>query len=156
MGWRNVNGQGNSLGNSVTGTRMRGTRVAWRIAIAAALTVAGAALPLTAHHSHANYDISTWLVMEGKVKQIVLIAPHSIVYLDVKNEKGELTTWALEATNPRGIEGNGVKREDVRAGDTVKARCHVLRDGAKGCLLGFITPMHGDVARGHGVEREWD
>ena len=32
----------------------------------------------------------------------------------------------------------------------------LLRDGAKGCLLGFITPMHGDAARGNGVEIEWD
>jgi len=128
----------------------------WRTVIVASLVVASSAIPLVAHHSHANYDISAWVVLEGTVKQIVLIAPHSIVYLDVKNEKGEPTTWALEATNPRGIQGNGVKREDVRAGDTIKARCHVLRDGAKGCLLGFITPLHGDAARGHGVEREWD
>ena len=44
----------------------------------------------------------------------------------------------------------------ARAGDRIKARCHQLRDGANGCLLGFITPLHGDAARGHGVEREWD
>ena len=114
------------------------------------------AVSLAAHHSHANYDISKWMVLEGTVKQVIMIAPHSLVYLDVKDEKGETITWALEATNPIGIMGNGVKREDVRAGDTIKVRCHVLRDGAKGCLLGFVTPTHGDKARGHGVEREWD
>jgi hypothetical protein len=118
--------------------------------------VAGFAVPLAAHHSHANYDISKWTVLEGTVKQVVLIAPHSIVYLDVRDEKGEAATWALEATNPIGIYRNGVKREDVRAGDTIKVRCHLLRDGAKGCLLGFVTPTHGDKARGHGVEIEWD
>ena len=114
------------------------------------------AVSLAAHHSHANYDISKWMVLEGTVKQVIMIAPHSLVYLDVKDEKGETITWALEATNPIGIMGNGVKREDVRAGDTIKVRCHVLRDGAKGCLLGFVTPTHGDKNRGHGVEREWD
>jgi len=118
--------------------------------------VVSVAVSLAAHHSHANYDISKWLVLEGTVKQVIMIAPHSLVYLDVKDEKGETITWALEATNPIGIMGNGVKREDVRAGDTIKVRCHVLRDGAKGCLLGFVTPTHGDKARGHGVEREWD
>ena len=118
--------------------------------------VVSVAVSLAAHHSHANYDISKWMVLEGTVKQVILIAPHSLVYLDVKDEKGETITWALEATNPIGIMGNGVKREDVRAGDTIKVRCHVLRDGAKGCLLGFVTPTHGDKARGHGVEREWD
>jgi hypothetical protein len=123
---------------------------------AAFVYVAGCAVSLTAHHSHANYDISKWTTMEGTVKQVIMIAPHSLVYLDVKGEKGEMVTWALEATNPIGILGNGVKREDVRAGDTIKVRCHVLRDGARGCLLGFVTPTHGDKNRGHGVEREWD
>ena len=127
-----------------------------RIFAAAFVCVAGLAVSVTAHHSHANYDISKWTVLEGTVKQVIMIAPHSIVYLDVKGEKGETSTWALEATNPIGIMGNGVKREDVRAGDTIKVRCHLLRDGAKGCLLGFVTPTHGDKARGHGVEREWD
>jgi hypothetical protein len=50
----------------------------------------------------------------------------------------------------------GVKKEDVRVGDQIKVRCHFLRDGTNGCLLGFVTPMHGDKARGHGVELEWD
>ena len=127
----------------------------WRV-FAVVSCLLGFAVPLSAHHSHANYDTSKWVVIEGTVKQIVFIAPHSIVYLDVKDTKGETSTWALEATNPRGIMNNGVKREDVRAGDTIKVRCHVLRDGAKGCLLGFIAPTHGDAARGHGVEREWD
>ncbi|HZM62940.1 MAG TPA: DUF6152 family protein [Vicinamibacterales bacterium] len=104
-----------------------------------------------AHHSHGNYDVTTWTVMEGTVKQVVFIVPHSIVYLDVKGQ-----TWALEATNPQGIFLRGVKKEDVQVGDTIKVRCHLLRDGGKGCLLGFVTPMHGDKARGHGVEIEWD
>ena len=128
--------------------------------VVASLCVAGlAALPVTpatAHHSHANYDITKWTVLEGTVKQLVLMAPHSLVYLDVKDEKGAVATWALEAGSPRGILNNGVKREDIRAGDPIRVRCHLLRDGAKGCLLGFVTPMHGDAARGHGIELEWD
>jgi hypothetical protein len=112
--------------------------------------------PLAAHHSHGNYDLSTWTTMEGTVKQVLLIVPHSIVYLDVKDDKGETVTWSLEATGPRGILENGVTREDVKTGDRVRVRCHLLRDGARACLLGFVTPMHGDMARGHGVEREWD
>jgi hypothetical protein len=134
--------------------------MSWRTAVVAVLSMAGlatgVAVPAGAHHSHANYDISKWTMLQGTVKQLVLMAPHSIVYLDVKDEKGTVTTWALEATNQRTILNNGVKPQDVRAGDLVKVRCHLLRDGAKGCLLGFVTPMHGDTARGHGVELEWD
>jgi hypothetical protein len=117
----------------------------------ALLCAACLSVSLLAHHSHGNYDLTTWTVMEGKVKQVIFIVPHSMVYLDVKGE-----TWALEATNPQGIFLRGVKKEDVQVGDTIKVRCHLLRDGGKGCLLGFLTPMHGDKARGHGVEIEWD
>jgi len=109
-----------------------------------------------AHHSHGNYDVQTWTVMEGTVKQIVFIVPHSIVYLDVKGAKGDTATWSLEATNPQGIFLKGVKKEDVQVGDKIKVRCHLLRDGGHGCLLGFVTPMHGDKARGDGIEIEWD
>ena len=109
-----------------------------------------------AHHSHGNYDVQTWTTMEGTVKQVIFIVPHSIIYLDVKDAKGAPATWALEATNPQGIFLRGVKKEDVLVGDTIKVRCHLLRDGGHGCLLGFVTPMHGDKARGHGVEIEWD
>ena len=127
-----------------------------RFRITALLAALILATPVLAHHSHAMYDISKWIVLEGTVKRVVLIAPHSIVYLDVKSESGETATWALEATAPAGILANGVKREDVRAGDAIKARCHQLRDSANGCLLGFVTPLHGDDARGNGIERQWD
>ena len=95
----------------------------WRSTVVASLCVAALATsrvaPVAAHHSHANYDISTWTVLEGTVKQLVLMAPHSIVYLDVKDQKGAVATWALEATNQRTILNNGVKREDVRPGDQI-------------------------------------
>jgi hypothetical protein len=112
--------------------------------------------PVAAHHSHGNYDLSQWTTMDGTVKEVHLLVPHSWLYLDVKDGKGELTTWALEATGPTGLTKVGVKREDVRPGDQVRVRCHLLKDGSNGCLLGYVTPMHGDVARGHGVEKDWD
>ena len=117
----------------------------------ASLCAAFLSVAVVAHHSHGNYDLTKWTVMEGTVKQVVFIVPHSIVYIDVKGD-----VWALEATNPQGIFLRGVKKEDVQVGDAIKVRCHLLRDGGKGCLLGFLTPMHGDKARGHGVEIEWD
>ena len=122
----------------------------------AALFVMLVAVPLSAHHSHNAYEVTKWTNMEGTVKEIHLILPHSWVYLDVKDEKGETITWALEAAGPNTMIRNGAKREDVKVGDRIKVRCHLLRDGSNGCLLGFVTPDHGDRARGHGVEIHWD
>lgn len=121
-----------------------------------AVWAASFALPAWAHHSHTNYAISDFTLLEGKVTEVHYLNPHSWVYLEVKDAKGESKLWALEATGPGGLQRNGIKREDVKVGDTVKVRCHALRDGGTGCLLGFLTPMHGDLARGHGVEKLWD
>jgi len=122
----------------------------------AAICVASLALPAWAHHSHGNYDVTTWSVFEGTVKQVHRINPHSWIYLEIKDDKGQQAVWALEATGPGGLDRKGIKREDVKPGDTIKVRCHKLKDGSSGCLLGFVTPMHGDPARGHAVEKEWD
>ena len=123
----------------------------------AAICAVVSVMPVWAHHSHGNYeDLSKWTTMEGTVKEVHWLVPHSWIYLDVKDAKGQPTTWALEAAGRLAIEGVGVKREDVKPGDTITVRCHKLRDGSSGCLLGFVTPMHGDLARGHGVEKDWD
>lgn len=113
-------------------------------------------LPALAHHSHNAYEITEWSDLEGTVSEVHLMNPHSWIYLDVTGENGETTTWALEAASPNSILENGVESEDVRPGDRIKVRIHLLRDGTNGGLLGFVTPMHGDQARGHGVELEWD
>jgi len=129
-----------------------------RLKLAGAAVIGTMILTLTAsaHHSHSNYEITEFQQLEGVVTQVHLLVPHSWVYLEVKDDKGVPQQWALEATGPRGLERRGIKREDVKVGDRIQVRCHPLRDKSRGCLLGFLTPAHGDMARGHGVEKEWD
>lgn len=121
----------------------------------AAMCAMAFVIPASAHHSHGNYT-DTFKDIQGVVKEIHFVVPHSWVYIEVKDASGQPQLWALEATGRGGLERIGVTREYIKTGDTIKARCHPLRDGSNGCLLGFVTPQHGDVARGHGVEREWD
>jgi hypothetical protein len=124
--------------------------------VLAAICAVTLAVPVFAHHSHNNYATSEFTQIEGTVKEIHLLNPHSWVYLEVKNAQGEAELWALEATNPRGLENRGITKDTLRVGERAKVRCHRNRDNTNGCLLGFLTPMHGDAARGHGVEKEWD
>jgi hypothetical protein len=106
------------------------------------------ALPAGAHHSHGNY-LDTFMDVEGVVKEVHLIAPHSWVYLEVKDAKGQPQMWALEATGRVGLERIGVTKDYIKLGDIVKARCHRLRDGSNGCLLGFLKAKDGTV-------KDWD
>jgi hypothetical protein len=106
------------------------------------------ALPVRAHHSHGNYA-DTFTDIEGTVKELHLVTPHSWLYLEVKGRSGQPEMWALEATSRAGLERIGVTRDYIKAGDTVKARCHPLRDGSRGCLLGFVKAKDGSV-------KDWD
>lgn len=106
------------------------------------------ALPTWAHHSHGNY-METFKDLQGVVTEIHFVVPHSWVYVEVKDANGQPQLWALEATGRTGLENIGVTRDYVKPGDTVKARCHPLRDGSNGCLLGFLKAKDGSV-------KDWD
>jgi hypothetical protein len=39
---------------------------------------------------------------------------------------------------------HGWKKDSLQNGDQISVRCHGLRDGAKGCLLGYVTLEGGE------------
>lgn len=102
-----------------------------------------------AHHSHGNYQMSEYTSLEGTVREFHLVNPHTWIYLEVPNAAGEPELWALEAAGVRQLADIGVTSDTLEIGDTVSVRCHQLRDGSNGCLLGFLTTADG-------VEKEWD
>jgi hypothetical protein len=104
--------------------------------------------PAVAHHSHGNYQ-QYFVDLEGTVTDIQLINPHSWIYLDVPSANGEPVSWALEATGTGGLARLGVVRGYVKPGDKIKVRCHPLRDGTEGCLLGFVQAADGSI-------KDWD
>jgi hypothetical protein len=119
-------------------------RLRFGLAVACAV---GFGLTVSAHHSHGQYD-ETFRDVEGVVKELHLLTPHSWVYIDVKGAK-ETEVWALEATTRAGLEKMGVTRGYLKPGDRIKARCHPLRDRTNGCLLGFLKAPDGTV-------KDWD
>jgi hypothetical protein len=113
-----------------------------------AVCAATFALSAWAHHSHGAYN-ETFMDLEGVVKEVHLVVPHSWIYLEVKGANGEPEVWALEATGRTGLQKVGVTTDYVKPGDSVKARCHRLKDGSNGCLLGFLKAKDGTV-------KDWD
>ena len=102
-----------------------------------------------AHHSHANYVESEWLSLEGTVREVHWMNPHSWIYLDVVDTDGQSRAWALEGASPATLLRDGWSRESVEVSDHITVRCHQLKDRSNGCLLGFLTPEGG-------VEKEFD
>ena len=114
----------------------------------AAMCAVSISLPAWAHHSHGNYS-DTFTDIEGVITEVHLLVPHSWLYLEVTDADGQPQIWALEATGRTGLEAVGIMRGYVQAGDAVKARCHPVRDGSNGCLLGFLKAEDGSV-------KDWD
>jgi hypothetical protein len=103
------------------------------------------AVPAWAHHSHANYlTEEPFRSLAGTIKEIQWINPHTWIYLEVKNDKGEVDVWALEGTSVTVLARRGWNRNNIKAGDKISVRCYPLRDGSNGCLLGFVKPEGGE------------
>ena len=120
-------------------------RRAWGLRVVCGLAFVSAA---SAHHSHGNYQ-QFFKDLKGTVTSVQLINPHSWIYLDVTDEKGAATSWALEATGIGGLTRLGIARDYVKPGDKIKVRCHPARDGSEGCLLGFMQAADGSI-------KDWD
>lgn len=103
-------------------------------------TVAAVSLAWTAwaHHAHSNYDTNSFTNLEGTVKEARWMNPHTWIYLEVV-DAGKPVVWTLEGGSPNALTREGWKKDDVKTGDTIKVRCHRLKDGSNGCLLGFVT-----------------
>jgi hypothetical protein len=97
------------------------------------------AVPLLAHHSHGNYKMTEYTTLKGVVKEVHWINPHTWICLEVKNDKGEPTIWALEGASVIQVERRGWTKDMIKVGSTIGVRCHQLRDASSGCLLGLIT-----------------
>jgi hypothetical protein len=97
------------------------------------------ATPVLAHHSHGNSNITAYTVLKGVVKEVHWINPHTWIYIEVKDDKGEPTLWALEGASVIQVERRGWKKDMLKVGSTIGVRCHQLRDASSGCLLGFVT-----------------
>jgi Family of unknown function (DUF6152) len=105
------------------------------------LLMAGTSLP--AHHSvQAEFDLNKPLTMTGVVTKVEWINPHSYLYLDVKDDGGNLKHWAFEMAGPGALRRAGLSRADrggLKAGDTVTINAVAAKDGTDSGLIKDVT-----------------
>ncbi len=114
-----------------------------RILLAAATFALGLTLPAAAHHTHAMYEPDALITLEGTVKSVQWINPHSWLYLIVTNESGETEEWALEARAPFRLAEQGWDLDAIQAGAEISVTVKPLRRGARGGLFGHLRMSDG-------------
>ena len=88
------------------------------------------AAPLFAHHSTAMYDMANPVTITGTVTRFEWTNPHAFVYLDVKDDKGNVVNWACEGGGPGALSRRGFKRGDIKIGDKMIVDGYRAKDGS--------------------------
>jgi hypothetical protein len=115
------------------------------------LVIAGALVltaSISAHHgTAASYDQEKFITVTGVVTEFRWRNPHSSLHLDVTDESGKVSEYAIELASPalmsRG--GSGWTRRTFKAGDKVTFRVHPSKTGAAigECLFNCEVTVNG-------------
>lgn len=102
-------------------------------AFVAALTAA-VVIPVSiaAHHSFAaQYDRSKPVTLKGIVTKVEWQNPHIYFYVDVKDDDGKVSKWAVEGGAPNALYRNGWRKDSIQAGNEVTVEGWLAKDGSK-------------------------
>jgi len=105
--------------------RRRNGGVGWKVTRSWwALVLCGIAIlcaPLLGHHSFAVYYIEQDTIeVEGDIIEFQYRNPHSWIHIMGQEPFGKLKTYAAEWTSTSALERNGITKNTLRAGDTVR------------------------------------
>jgi hypothetical protein len=85
------------------------------------------AVSLVAHHSLANHDTANAVRVKGKVTQIHLINPHSIVFVEETRADGQIRRWAVEGPSVVQIRRQGLENL-IKPGDLLEVCGYVPKE----------------------------
>jgi hypothetical protein len=89
-------------------------------------------LPMRAHHAFAaEFDEKKPVkFLDATVTKVMLINPHSWIYVDVKQADGSVENWAVEAGSPNILLRRGITKDTLKAGDKIVVDGYQAKDGS--------------------------
>jgi hypothetical protein len=115
--------------------------------LALGLVLAGTIEPLLAHHSTAMYDMAAPTTVTGVVKRFEWTNPHAFIYLDVKDEKGNVQEWAIEMMSLNHLKSYGWARDLVKPGDVISCTGGAAKSGLPTMLSSMMRLSDGRMIR---------
>lgn len=93
-----------------------------------------------AHHGTAGqFDASRIIELNGVISDFAFVNPHSYVYVDVKDEYGNVATWNCELRASSVMKRSGWKEEMFSSGTTVDIIGVASRRDPNGCYVETIA-----------------
>jgi hypothetical protein len=86
-----------------------------------------------AHHAFsAEFDANKPVKFpEATVTKVMLINPHSWIYVDVKGPDGKVENWAIEAGSPNILMRRGITKDTLKIGQKIVVDGYQSKDGSK-------------------------
>lgn len=120
----------------------------WPLVLALGISSLVPALALAHHSVTAEFDPSKTLTMKGTISGIDWVNPHVYLFVDVKDQNGNTTSWSLESYPPSVLKRGGMSRARLETGQAVTIDVFPAKDGSK--ALGFLK--HITFSDGQSVE----
>jgi hypothetical protein len=100
--------------------------------------------PLLAHHGETNYDTERVVSVKGTVTDFQFINPHVQIFMDVKNDNGEIEKWSCEARSPiMLVRVGGWDKNTLKPGDIITASGFRAKNGSTILRLKKIVLANG-------------
>lgn len=117
-------------------------KLKWLVPLAASLFAS--ALPVLAHHSFAaEYDETKPIKVTGVVTKVEWLNPHIWFYVDVKDDKGNVTNWAFSGGAPGQLMRRGITKDAIQPGATVIVEGFLAKDGSHNANGSKVTFQDG-------------
>jgi Family of unknown function (DUF6152) len=98
---------------------------------------------LFAHHGNAAYDEKAPLTIKGAVTDFLWVNPHVQVFVDVKNDQGEIVHWGCETVSPSKLFRSGWTRDSLKAGDQITITVYPAKSHAPVGLIRKVVLANG-------------
>jgi len=92
-------------------------------------------VPMFAHHGSSAYDMSKTVPQKATITKFEYSNPHTQVYYDITDDKGNVEHWVAETTNPAMLNRVGWSKDTLKPGDQVTLFVNPNRVGAKVTFL---------------------
>jgi len=103
----------------------------WRlILLLTALCCVFMTASMSAHHSTAMYDGANPVTITGVVKRFEWTNPHAFVFLEVKDQKGNVVEWEVEMMSLNHLRSYGWTSKTVKSGDVISCTGAPAKSGA--------------------------
>src|SRR5213593_110417 len=103
--------------------------------------------PIGAHHSTAMYDNEHPVTITGVVKKFEWTNPHAFVYVEVKDDKGNVAQWEVEMMSLNHLRGYGWTSKTVKPGDPISCTGSPAKSGAPSMIANRMKLADGREIR---------